>query len=197
MDSSSEHLPTLLAKDLDHAFERLVLTYQDQLYAFVLVRTGNTQAAQEVVLHALERAYYAIKNYSPQQVQGLKLEPWLYEITRNALYNYTREHRTRTAKLPSIPLDLSEGSFLLDVEDQSPGPDEEICRRESRYELEMQVMRLPDHYREMLQLYYFKDLTYREIATRLRQPIGTVKTTVHRGTRLLRKALEADTEKMR
>jgi RNA polymerase sigma-70 factor, ECF subfamily len=197
MDSRSEHLPTLLARDLEHAFERLVLTYQDQLYAFVLLRVGDAQTAQEIVQYALERAYYALKNYSSQQIQTLKLEPWLYEITRNVFYNYTREHRTRTSRLPSISLDLSEDGLLLDVEDQSPGPDEEICRRESRYELEMQMARLPDLYRETMQLYYFDDLTYREIATRLKQPIGTVKTTVHRGTRLLRKALEAEAQKMR
>ncbi len=197
MDSSSEYLPSLLARDLNYAFERLVLTYQDQLYAFVLLRIGNSQAAQEIVQHALERAYYALKNYSSQQILTLKLEPWLYEITRNVFYNYTRERQTRASRLPSIPLDLSEGSLLHDVEDQSPGPDEEVCRRESQWELEMQVSLLPDLYRETMKLYYFNNLTYREIAAQLNQPIGTVKTTVHRGTRLLRKALEADAKGIR
>src|SRR6202011_2805240 len=146
---------------------------------------------------AFERAYYALKNYPVQQILGLKLEPWLYEITRNLFYNYTREHHTRSTRVPSIPLDLSEGGLLLDLEDQSPGPDEEVCRSESRHELETQVARLPDSYRETITLYYFYDLTYREIATRLGQPIGTVKTTVHRGTQLLRKALEVDAKEVR
>jgi RNA polymerase sigma-70 factor, ECF subfamily len=197
MDLSSEHLPTLLAKDLEHAFERLVLAYQDQLYAFVLLRIGSGQAAQEIVLHALERAYYALKNYSFEQIQALRLEPWLYEITRNVLYNYTRDHHTRTSRLPSIPLDDTEDGPLHDVEDRSSRPDEEICRREIRRELEIQVAQLPELYRETIQLYYFHDLSYREIAIQLNQPIGTVKTTVHRGIRLLRKALEADPKKMR
>lgn len=197
MDSSSEHLPTLLAKNLEDAFERLVLTYQDQLYAFVLLRIGSGQAAQEIVLHALERAYYALKNYSFEQIQALRLEPWLYEITRNVLYNYTREHHTRTSRLPSIPLDDTEDGPLHDVEDRSSRPDEEVCRREIRRELEIQVAQLPELYRETIQLYYFHDFSYREIATQLNQPIGTVKTTVHRGIRLLRKALEAGPKKMR
>ena len=197
MDLSSERLLNALVSDLNHAFEQLVLTYQDQLYAYALLRTGNVQAAQEIVQNALERAYYALKNYPVQQILALKLEPWLYEITRNLLYNYAREHRTRSARLPSIPLDLSEGGLLLDLADQSPGPDEEVCRSESRRELESQVSRLPDSYRETMKLYYFYDLTYREIATRLGQPIGTVKTTVHRGTQMLRKALEVDAKEVR
>ena len=197
MDSRIEHLPTLLATNLNHAFERLVLTYQDQLYAFVLLKTANPQAAQEIVQGALERAYYALKNYSPQQIRALKLEPWLYEITRNVFYNYARENHTRATRLPSIPLDLSEDSLLFDLEDKSLGPDEEVCRRESRRELEMQVARLPDLYRETMKLYYFNDLTCREIASQLKQPIGTVKANVHRGTRLLRKALDIDAKEMR
>ena len=68
MDSSSENLPALLERDMNHAFERLVLTYQDQLYASVLLRIGNAQAAQEVVQYALERAHYALKNYSSQRI---------------------------------------------------------------------------------------------------------------------------------
>lgn len=191
------HLPTLLARDLNNAFEQLVLTYQDQLYAFVLLRIRNPQAAQEIVQSALERAYYALKNYSTEQIQELKLEPWLYEITRNVFYNYTREHHTRTSRLPSIPLDVFANSQLFDMEDQAPGPEEEVCHHESQRELEMQVAQLPGHYRETLELYYFNDLTYREIAERLKQPVGTVKTTVHRGTRLLRKMLATEAKEIR
>lgn len=197
MASSNEHLPALLARDLNCDFERLVLTYQDQLYAFVLLRIRSPQAAQEVVQSALERAYYALKNYSTRQIQLLKLEPWLYEITRNVFYNYVRDNHTRASRLPSVPLDLSGDSLLLDLEDQSLGPDEEVCRRESRHELELQVSQLPDLYRETMKLYYFNDLTSREIAERLNQPIGTVKANVHRGTQLLRKMLDADAKKMR
>jgi RNA polymerase sigma-70 factor (ECF subfamily) len=197
MDLSGECLLRSLASDLNHAFEKLVLTYQDQLYAFALLRTGDKEAAQEIVQNVLERSYYALKNYPAQQILVLKLEPWLYEITRNVLYNYTREQNTRSTRLPSIPLDLVEDALLLDLEDQSPGPDEEACRRESRHELEIQVARLPRTYQETIKLYYFYDLTYREIATRLGQPIGTVKTTVHRGTQLLRKVLEADAKEVR
>jgi RNA polymerase sigma-70 factor (ECF subfamily) len=197
MASSNEHLPALLARDLNRYFERLVLTYQDQLYAFVLLRIRSPQAAQEVVQSALERAYYALKNYPTRQIQLLKLEPWLYEITRNVFYNYVRENHTRASRLPSVSLDLSGDSLLLDLEDQSLGPDEEVCRRESRHELEMQVSRLPDLYQETMKLYYFNDLTSREIAERLNQPIGTVKANVHRGTQLLRKMLNTDAKKMR
>lgn len=189
MDQSEENLPAMLVTDLNHNFERLVLTYQDQLYAFVLSRIRSPQAAEEIVQAALERAYFALKKYPPQRILVLKLEPWLYEITRNVFYNYTRDNHTR-AKISPVPLDLSEDSPLFDIQDQSMEPDEEVNRREERQQLEHSIAALPALYQEAMRLYYFDNLNYREIAERLHQPIGTVKANVHRGTRLLRKALQ-------
>jgi RNA polymerase sigma-70 factor (ECF subfamily) len=195
MDQDDEELTALLASDLDRYFEQVVIAYQDRLFAFVLLRERNVQSAEEIVLLALERAYYALKNYPQQRIRALKLERWLYEITRNVLYNYVRANRTRSKRLPSLALTGNgEDNEALEIEDSSLMPDEEVCRREERRELELFVGQLPELYRETLQLYYFNDLSYREIAERLAQPIGTVKSNVHRGTHLLRQALEAKTK---
>ena len=191
MYQSQENLAALLISDLDRHFEQLVLVYQEPLYAFALSRAGDAGAAEEIIQTAFERAYFALKKYPARRIQLLKLEPWLYEITRNTLYNYVRDSGTRSARIPSIPLDLSEGNPLLDVQDQLPGPDEEACRQEDRRELEEGLTALPVTYQETLRLYYFDNLTSREIAERLHQPPGTVKANIHRGTLLLRKALEA------
>src|SRR5260370_24089971 len=104
MASGNKHLSALLAADLNRYFEHLVLTYQDQLYAFVLLIILSRQAAQEIVQAALERAYYALKNYSTHQIRLLKPEPWLSEITRNVLYNYVPANPTRAYRPPLVPL---------------------------------------------------------------------------------------------
>lgn len=197
MHQSQENLAALLISDLDRHFEQLVLAYQEPLYAFVLSRTSNVHVAEEIVQTAFERAYFALKKYPARRIQLLKLEPWLYEITRNTLYNSLRDSGTRSSHIPSIPLNLSEDNPLFDMQDQSPGPDEQACRREDRRELEEGLMTLPTIYQETLRLYYFDNLTSREIAERLHQPPGTVKANIHRGTLLLRKALEAYRKEVR
>ena len=197
MDQGEEKLLALLASDVDRYFEQLVLTYQDRLYAFVLSRTHRPQAAEEIVQIALERAYHALKNYSARHIQVHRLEAWLYEITRNVLSNYRRESHTRATKLPSIPLDLADGSPHLEIADQLMEPDEEVCRREDRRELEAHVASLPEIYQKVVQLYYFENLHYREIAERLNQPVGTVKANIHRGTRLLRRAIQVHMKEVR
>jgi RNA polymerase sigma-70 factor (ECF subfamily) len=190
MESNEEKLLELLARDLHRYFEQLVLTYQDRLYAFTLSRIHNPQSAEEILLVALERAYYALKSYPAQRILGLRLEPWLYEITRNVYYNHLRDARTRDTRLPSIPLDLTEESPLLEIEDQSVEPDELACRKEDREELEVCIGLLPRQYQRALRLYYFENLLYREIGEQLCQPVGTVKANIHRGTKLLRHVLQ-------
>jgi DNA-directed RNA polymerase specialized sigma24 family protein len=112
-DESVAELLAMLAMDLNGSYERLVLLYQDRLYAFVLARTHNAQIAEEIVLDALERAYYALQGYPSERIRILKLEAWLFDITRNAYYNYLRASHTRATYLPSVPLDVSENSPLL------------------------------------------------------------------------------------
>ncbi len=186
MEGDAENLPVLLAENLNQSFEQLVLRYQDQLYAFVLARVGEASTAEEIVQSALIRAYYALRQYPPERIRALKLSSWLYEITRNTLYNERRDHQACAAQRTVEPFDLSEESPLLLLEDQRRTPDEELSRREERRELEAQIELLPVPYQTAIRLYYFDNLSYREIADRLKLPVGTVKSHVHRGMQLLR-----------
>jgi RNA polymerase sigma-70 factor, ECF subfamily len=131
----------------------------------------------------LIRAYYALGDYPVERVRTLKLQPWLYKIVLHVYYN-----RVRQLKLQVVPLDTAES--LLDIEDDWHGqPDAAFEDAERVRELESLVATLPDSYRTAVSLYYFEELSYREIADLLNQPMGTVKSNLHRGIRLLRDAL--------
>jgi RNA polymerase sigma-70 factor (ECF subfamily) len=185
MDQNDEILLSLLATDLDCHFRQLVLLYQQRLYSFALRLVGNPQDAEDIVQETFLRTYHALKSYPVLRVRTLQLQQWLYTITLNIFRNCQRkpEHQ-------SIPLDTSEDSLLLEIEDPSGGPDEEAYRHERRRELEMQVASLSEGYRVAITLYYFEDLSYAEIAELLNQPIGTVKAHVHRALRQLHKAID-------
>jgi RNA polymerase sigma-70 factor, ECF subfamily len=191
MAQSDEELPELLATDLDRHFKQLVLVYQHRLYAFALRQVGSSQDAEDIVQEAFIRAYYALGDYPVERVQTLKLQPWLFKITLNVFYS-----RLRMARLPQVPLDMSEESMHLEIEnDRREQPEVVLEDRERILELESLVCMLPQQYREAINLFYFEDLSYLEIAKLLNQPIGTVKSSLHRGTRLLRKTLETQKSK--
>jgi RNA polymerase sigma-70 factor (ECF subfamily) len=185
MDRSDEELLSLLTTDLDHHFRRLVEIYQQRLYLFALRLTGRPADAEDIVQEMFLRAYHALRGFPVDKIQGVRLRQWLYTIALNIFRNRMRKHEHL-----SVPLDLSEDSPLLEISDQSPGPEEEAQWHEWQRELEMHVATLPESYRVALTLYYFEDLSYAEIAELLNQPIGTVKGHVSRAKRLLQKLVE-------
>jgi RNA polymerase sigma-70 factor (ECF subfamily) len=178
------HLP---AAEVDAYYEQLVSTYRLPLHAFILRRMGSPQDAEDIVQEAFVHAYYALERYSLQQVRTLQARPWLYKITWNVYRNYVSRIKPPVA----VSLDVQAGDCLLDLDDEWQERPEAVYERgERRRELERQVDTLPEPYREVIGLYYFDDLNHQEIADLLNRPIGTVKTHVHRGLRLLRKALQ-------
>jgi len=192
MEQQSRDLPALLATDLDGHFEQVILVYQHRLHVFALRQTGNAQDAEDIVQETFQRAYQALKNYPVARIRTLHIQQWLYKITLNVFRN-----RARRVEPQSVALDVSEESPMLEIEEQSGEPDAEVSRREWKRELERWVATLPEPYREAVNLHYFEDLSLREVAELLNQPVGTVKTNVHRGLQLLRRALKTQANEWR
>jgi RNA polymerase sigma-70 factor, ECF subfamily len=193
MDAGDSQIVALLATDLKHSYERLVSTYWHRLKAFILRQAGSPQDAEDIVQEAFVRAYYALEVYSEQRILALKVRPWLYKITWSVYCNHMEHAKPRA----SIPLDISEDSIFLELQDDGHQQPEEVFESgERRRELIALVDTLPRRYREVVSLHYFEDLSYQEIADIFNQPAGTVRVSVHRGVRLLRKVLEASKSKV-
>ena len=192
MEQHSQELPALLANDLDGHFGRLMAVYQHRLHVFALRQTGNAQDAEDIVQETFLRAHHALKNYPEARIRALQIQQWLYKITLNVYRNRARRVEPQFAQL-----DVSEDSPMLEIEDQSSGPDEEAYRDEWRRELEKWVTTLPEPYRSVVNLHYFEDLSLREVAELLNQPVGTVKANVHHGLQLLRKDLKTQAREWR
>lgn len=194
MVSSGDDNLALSATNVECYYEQLVALYWHPLRAFVTRRVGNPQDAEDVVQEAFLRAYVALERYSVQQRKTLKARSWLYKITWNVYCNFTG----RSKQPPSVSLDTSEESLLLEREDDRfEQPEAAFQHVEDRQELVGLVATLPQHYRDVVSLYYFEELSHQEIADVLNQPIGTVKVYVHRGIRLLRKNLAVQPHEVR
>lgn len=185
MDYSQDELPLRLSRDLRRYYPDLVQFYQHRLYTFACRLTGNPQDAEDIVQEAFVGAYISLKQYPPQRIQSLKLQAWLYRVTLNVFGLHVRGTR-----LHLIPLHLAEESQAVVIkagEDQQP---EALFEQQERWqELEAMIAHLPEHYRIAITCYYFEHMNYREVADLLDQPLGTVKSTISRGVRLLRTML--------
>lgn len=185
-----QDLPAALAAALDANFERLVMTYQDRLYAFVLRLTANAPDAEEMVADAFVRAYHALARYPAERVRALALRPWLYQIVRNVFHN-----RVRGRRLQLVPLDpTGEERDPRCTDDAAARPDAVLERAELREALTVRLMALPERERVAVALRHVQGWGYGEIATLLGQPVGTIKANVHRGIRRLRASLNVSGE---
>jgi RNA polymerase sigma-70 factor (ECF subfamily) len=180
-------LPALLAQDLDRYFWKLAVAYQDQLYAFALHLTGSVQDAEDIVQEALLGAYVTLSHYPSGRTRALQLRPWLYKLMLNVFYNHKRKRR-----LLAIPLDLSEDNRVRDLPDlDGDDPERFFENVESQQEMAQLVLALPEQYRLVITCYYFEELSYQEIAELLDQPLGTVKSRLHRGLKMLKQTMQS------
>jgi RNA polymerase sigma-70 factor (ECF subfamily) len=180
-------LEAALAEDLEGCFERMVREYQDRLYSFAHRLTGNPEDAEEIAQDAFVRAYRAMKTYPAARIRALSLKAWLYQITLNVARNRRRGKRQ---KFVSIDARDGDGRALWEPEDD-PGsrPDSRFEQGRRRADIATLVAALPERYRSALILRYMEGLRLEEVAAVLKQPLGTVKSNVHRAVNALREAL--------
>ena len=159
---------------VEHVFERMVHDHQDRLYALGYALTGNRHDAEEVAQDTLLRAYRALLTYPPERIGELKQKPWLHRIAVNVARNRYRGLRPRLVEL--------NGS----EQDAAPGPESVAVRRAEMDDVAASLAALPVRYREAVVLRFVQDLSYAEAAEALGQPVGTVKSNVHRALKILR-----------
>jgi RNA polymerase sigma-70 factor (ECF subfamily) len=174
-----------LAEDLDGHFEAFVRAYQDRMYAFALRLTGSRQDAEESTQDAFVRAYRALDDYPPERRRELHLRAWLYRIVLNVVRNRVRRHM-----LSVVPLDAPFENVLTAGAGEQP--EAVAVRSEVRSWLSAAIAGLPPGYGTAVVLRHVQGLSYAEAAEVLDQPVGTTKSDVHRGLRLLREALEPE-----
>ncbi len=187
-----EHsLLTHLARDLDGAFEALVVAQQDRLFTIALRVLGDRGAAEEAAQDALVRAYRALGSYDTARILDLRLRPWLATIVLNLCR--TRAARRANRGAPPLSLD-ADGSPVPEpiASDTGTSPAAVMDRHAERETWAGLLAALPPAYRAAVVLRHVDGLSYPELATALGRPEGTVKAQVHRGLALLRTAYEAD-----
>jgi len=167
-------------------FERIVDEFQRRLYGFALRMTGNREDAEEIVQDAFVRAFRALGKMSEEQRAELRLQPWLYTITLNVTRNRLRSKRPTNVALDA----LADPDALLNNTQEGPDQPEQIVERGTDLALvEQALLQLPMHLRAAATLRFIEGRSHPEIAEILNQPIGTVKSHVHRAVRILRRIL--------
>lgn len=169
-------------------FEEVALPHLKPLYNLAVHLTRNSRDAEDLVQETYLRAYRFFDSYRP----GTNVKAWLFRILRNTFIN-----RYRSAKLRPEEVDFAKVEMayerILDEEflrrHQPESPEKRVMAGILDEELQQALAELPEQYRSVVILAIVEEMSYKEIASALSVPIGTVMSRLHRGRKMLQAAL--------
>lgn len=163
------------------AFEQLVGAYERRVYSLCYRMCGNAPDAEEAAQDTFLALWRGIRGFRGDAA----FSTWLYRLASNACLDLLRRRRGET-----VSLDDEETHW--DAVDPGEQPQERVERSERQETLRRALASLPEEYRAALLLREAEGLRYEEIAEALGIELGTVKSRICRGRRLLRDFLAAD-----
>ena len=185
IDEAGGTLALAVHRDEHGAVERLVRSYQDQLFGYALRLLQDPSDAQEVTQDAFLRAYDALTSrYDASQCSTLALRPWLFRITRNMAYNRRRARRSAREE----PFPEADGWHIPALRYEA-GAAQSLEMQEERARLESALGRLSQPSRELILLRFVEELPYAEIAAVVGSGEAAVRAKVFRALRQLRAML--------
>lgn len=181
--SAATLLPSV-ARGNVNAFEAFYDRYAPTVYALLLRILANADDAQEVLQETFVKAWTSAKMFD--SVRGSEIA-WLISIARSRGIDRLRSRKIRYTREDEAGREVSMQSSFID---HTTGADYAIQSEESRA-VRSALAELPEPQRVALELAYFEGLSQSEIAARLAEPLGTIKTRMQLGMKKLRERLQA------
>ena len=169
-------------------FESLFTSCASSAYGIAMRLTRNQADAEDLVQDAALLAHRGFASFTP----GSNFRAWFLKILINCYYSRWRREKSRpvTSDLDDTPdLYLYARSGQAGFPTQGPDPAAQLLEKLGTERIVGAINRLPEEYRIVSILYFMDDLSYEEIAGTLHCPVGTVRSRLHRGRKMLQKAL--------
>ncbi|MBO0798403.1 MAG: sigma-70 family RNA polymerase sigma factor [Blastocatellia bacterium] len=164
-------------------FRQAALEHLDALYGFAMVLTCNRDEAEDLVQETYLRAARAFSRLVPDS----NLKSWLFAIMRNIRLNQVR-HDKSGPKFVEIDAEEESRWQWLD-HTVAADPHTVLLQKVEREQVRLAIERLPEHYREVIVLRDLEGFSYRQIASILECPAGTVMSRLGRAREHLRTLL--------
>jgi RNA polymerase sigma-70 factor (ECF subfamily) len=163
------------------AWEEIVQRYHRRIYNICYRFCGSSDDAQDLTQEVFIKMYRTLNSYD--STRGAFMT-WVTTVTRNLLVDNFRKgkHDRLTDSIDTVSSEHEDAMPLSDqIEDQGPKPDARVQSRETRDTVHLALQKLSPELREAVILRDLQDMDYREIATTLNVPEGTVKSRINRG----------------
>ncbi len=164
------------------AFTYLLDHYWNEVYGFMLKRTENETDAEDIAIETFSKAFDKIALYNPD----FQFNTWLIAIAKNVHIDMLRKKKS------SIFIEITDedDQQAYNVADSSPSAEDELITVQNLSQLLQYIKELKPHYQEVIQLRYFQEMSYQEIAEQLEEPLSNVKIKLLRAKKLLAEIIQ-------
>jgi RNA polymerase sigma-70 factor (ECF subfamily) len=175
---SDAELLTRYGKGDEASFREIVNRYKNGLYGFLRQFLNRQELVEDVFQETFLQLFTSRESFDDTR----PLRPWLFTIAANKAKDALRKWQ-RTAAVPIGTIadseELSFDEMLNTLSADTTMPYEELEKNETAVQVERVVANMPDNLREILILAYFHKFSYKQMASMLSIPIGTVKSRLH------------------
>jgi len=186
MDLSEEKELVRQAQKAPDAFAKLYDHYYPKIFGYVLRRTANLEAAQDITS---ETFFKALRKLWQFQWRNISFSSWLYKIASNEINQYFRKAEyKKSVSLEELQEQGFEPISPHDPESELIETQEKLRQHQDFLEIQVKIVRLPAKYQEVIALRFFEKKQINEIAEILGKKEGTIKSLLHRAVEKLREA---------
>lgn len=173
------------------AYAELLRNYRDSIYFLMMKMTSSAIDAEDLTIEAFGKAFKKLDQYTSDYA----FSTWLFRIAANNCIDFIRRRR-KDALNQSTDIDIDFSSnFARKTASTGLDPEENIINDQKIRLMREVVERLKPHYRQLVELRYFDELSYEEISVQLHLPLGTVKAQLFRAREMLYQILKHSKEK--
>lgn len=168
------------------AYAELMGRYRDSVYYMLLKMINNKDDAEDLTVEAFGKAFKRLAQYTPDYA----FSTWLFRIATNNCIDFIRRKRKNTFSLDRPITDDEGGEMMIDIRSETLDPEEHIMKKQKIMMLRELVDKLKPRYKTLIEMRYFQELSYEEIAVELDLPLGTVKAQLFRAREFLYNVLK-------
>ncbi len=159
----------------ESAFKKLLNTYWSDVYRFQFAKTNNENEAEDITIKTFAKAFDKIELYN----DNYNFKTWIISISKNIFIDSIRGQKKETVSLTK----KNSEAFL--IKDDSPTPEDQIIIDQNLAQLLSYIKKLNTKQQEIIHLRYFQELSYKEIAENLNEPMSSVKVNLMRAKKNL------------
>lgn len=174
------------------AYADLMGRYRDSIYFMLLKMVNNKDDADDLTIEAFGKAFNKLHQYTPNYA----FSTWLFKIASNNCIDFIRKKKKLTYSLDKGIEGGDGGEIMLQVPSNTLDPEENYIKDQKEILMRSVVEKLKPRYRTLVELRYFKEFSYEEIAKELDLPLGTVKAQLFRAREFLYNILKNSKEKI-